>query len=1256
MEDNTAKQNNGSDQRNGGKQNKNSIVRIVISNFDHEMIKEIKVLYEKQGGVDTLRIDAMKLLAIDTADSGMIQFQEVVGITPNRIEDRVMRYQPPEITYDIDGDTPYLTVIKVISESNDHANRKYKITGTWRRTHNGEIEVTVTVEDEKTHQLAQSLRNNRKALSWSSRVLLNKSFQNNISIILRRSEYDTFNRTQIDSRMVYKVKRFMTYRSQLSYYLNMINAMIMTMVNDKRLDAIGVENDDAPELKRLYQNGKTRELDEIWEIVAKEQKASNEAKNDDIFTPEEIDDLYRGLTKAFNNRIEPFIEHQHQHIENLKSAADRVYENEVKKIKNSDRDDAQKEEAIKSCEIERDKKLATLPVYIDEDGFNISEDDVRKIIAVFSSIRHGVMHYEYHLFDDLITGNTIALMQHKSFDINNLELDLFDVLDASYDIKISHDTTYLTSNDKEMFFGANQSLIEMNRIYRQVCDHKNGFNAFINGYFVQDGVENIAVKKVIKSDFNHLILEKEKKINFLEMKVNDAEITNKTAEEKRLTKIDKKELDKEQRKLRAMIQWLGESDGEVYFQDIHLSKKYKVLYNAHKGLVLKLQQVMRQPMRKSEIAELNNAINQQKEKMEKMTKANAKWRLYYKLRVALGYLERIYDLNYKRFKDDFNTDTPSFISRQRELAEGNAYHKDVYKHLNYSFYQRPKGVPDQSIENASLQIINEFSKNVTRLKQSIFDESPLLKIYVLFLLFLPKEVRGDFLGFVKHHYYELKNVDFMSTAYDPENPKDQFFHKMRLIEKHLRHYNLFDFKLEDYWQFSYHNDELEKLQAYVLKEIIDDRAISNEIINTFNLNGMIIRPFLKVYDNIYQLYNMIELKALLRIANRNNDGKGPLKTIDDAMKVVGKDHLNFNKLMKTVVQMEGENEFITENKDENGNNKNKKKNDIYDSAIKMRNKISHFDTVFLFSKFLGFEKTVADSIQKHVKNLMLLYEVLSLKQENLDDSIINDYLMQYDQVLYYLKKSALVEDNTEIKNRFSKKQKNKIKREDDKRDVITAFNDFKQLSSYLDDEEALKKTLIGEISELPDIILDAWISFKRGKDNSLQLKDMTIEERKKSTDTIIRELKKDQSDERGALMSKLNRAVKEKVYEMIATDRYYIFNIDVYTLVHRAGVKVDDPDTDLKQVVQLYFDQNSLLQNPWIDHITYGIKKYDARLLDELKEKGIRIMHKPLPYTFDVTQEEIKACADKCGWTHFIVLGSVAFPVNLNEKSVFKMR
>ncbi|MDN5300059.1 MAG: hypothetical protein PWP51_2612, partial [Clostridiales bacterium] len=275
MQDSAAKQNNGSDKKNGGKQNKNSIVRIVISNFDHEMIKEIKVLYEKQGGVDTLRIDAMKLLAIDTADSGMIQFQEVVGITPNRIEDRVMRYQPPEITYDFDGDTPYLTVTKVISESNDHANRKYKITGKWRRTNNDEIEVTVTVEDKKKHQRAQSMRNNRKASSLSSRVLLNEAFQNNISIILRRSEYDTFNRTQIDSRMVYKVKRFMTYRSQLSYYLNMINAMIMTMVNDKRLDAIGGEDDDYYELRRMFKEDKKRKLDEIWKIVDSEHKANN---------------------------------------------------------------------------------------------------------------------------------------------------------------------------------------------------------------------------------------------------------------------------------------------------------------------------------------------------------------------------------------------------------------------------------------------------------------------------------------------------------------------------------------------------------------------------------------------------------------------------------------------------------------------------------------------------------------------------------------------------------------------------------------------------------------------------------------------------------------------------------------------------------------------------------------------------------------------------------------------------------------------
>ena len=40
------------------KQNRSSIIRIILSNYDMVGIKELKVLYQKQGGVDTFNLES----------------------------------------------------------------------------------------------------------------------------------------------------------------------------------------------------------------------------------------------------------------------------------------------------------------------------------------------------------------------------------------------------------------------------------------------------------------------------------------------------------------------------------------------------------------------------------------------------------------------------------------------------------------------------------------------------------------------------------------------------------------------------------------------------------------------------------------------------------------------------------------------------------------------------------------------------------------------------------------------------------------------------------------------------------------------------------------------------------------------------------------------------------------------------------------------------------------------------------------------
>ena len=104
------------------------------------------------------------------------------------------------------------------------------------------------------------------------------------------------------------------------------------------------------------------------------------------------------------------------------------------------------------------------------------------------------------------------------------------------------------------------------------------------------------------------------------------------------------------------------------------------------------------------------------------------------------------------------------------------------------------------LENQLKRMQDEFNKRDS-LYLDVDSKNNLFKFYILNYLLLPVEFKGDFLGFVKTHYYNIKNVDFLdesdeSLSDEKLNEKlkelsdDGFFHKIRLFEKNIKNYEI----------------------------------------------------------------------------------------------------------------------------------------------------------------------------------------------------------------------------------------------------------------------------------------------------------------------------------------------------------------------------------------------------------------------------------------------------------------------------------
>lgn len=231
--------------------------------------------------------------------------------------------------------------------------------------------------------------------------------------------------------------------------------------------------------------------------------------------------------------------------------------------------------------------------------------------------------------------------------------------------------------------------------------------------------------------------------------------------------------------------------------------------------------------------------------MEKITKRNSIIRLKYKMQITYSFIMEEFGGDIKRFKSEFDA---SKIEKLREWeAKGSTYLKYRAKKFDSLIFQ-------QSLEQIQDQHKNEWLSNDER--------NTLFKFYILTYILLPVELRGDFLGFVKKHYYDIKNVEFLNendvglTREKLEEMKDNsFFDKIRLFEKNSKKYNIFDISLLD-------SERLKKYLKLLNLDIpyTEYTDTDGKIKGIFNKN--IIMPIFKYYQIVLKLYNDIELAIL----------------------------------------------------------------------------------------------------------------------------------------------------------------------------------------------------------------------------------------------------------------------------------------------------------------------------------------------------------------------------------------------------------
>lgn len=1063
--------------KNKTKPNRGSIVRIIISNYDTKGIKEIKVRYRKQAQLDTFILQT----ALDKENNSIL-------INEFRVKAREKnRYS---FTYDgkekFSAPSNSVIVAKIdnVAPEKFKEIRKYKITLEIDEKCKTGSMITAAIEDLLEDDIArEGIRNPRRKASKTERKLIAESICHNYAQIAQCPV------EEIDAVKIYKVKRFLSYRSNMLLFFALINDFLC----------------------KNLKNEKGEKIREIWRIENKGNNKKIDFDENYTILVAQIKEYFIKEIENYNNRIDNIIDKK----ELLKYSEEKEESEKNKKLKELNKLESQK-----------------LKILTDEE----IKADVIKIIKIFSDLRHSLMHYEYKYFENLFENKKNEELAEL------LNLNLFKNLTLLRQMKIENKTNYLEGDEKFNILGKDVRAKNALGYYNLLAEQKNGFNNFINSFFVQDGTENLEFKKLI--DENFIKAQKELEEDIKNCKESVKKLEKKLKENPKKTEDLEKKLEKKQKKLKELKKELEKMKQHykrlncAYVWDIHSSTVYKKLYNERKNLIEKYNKQLNGLQDKNAITGINAQLLRIKKEMEEITKSNSLFRLKYKMQIAYAFLEMEYEGNIAKFKNEFDCSKTEKIQEWLEKNE---------EYLNYCVEKEEDG-KNYKFHFKEISEIKD-THNEEWLENT--SENNLFKFYILTYLLLPMEFKGDFLGVVKKHYYDIKNVDFTDESEKELSQEqidkmigDSFFHKIRLFEKNTKRYEIIKYSILTLDEIKKYFELLELKVPYLEYKGIDEIGI-------FNKN--IILPIFKYYQIIFRLYNDLEIHGLFNVSSDIN------KILSD-LKSYGNENINFREFLYVIKQnnnssTEEEYQKIWENLEakylkkslltqEKKEIKTKTKEELekLNETSFLRNKISHLEYNKIIEEILKTEiseKNKEATLNEKIRKVINFIKENELDKVELGFNFINDFFMKKEQFMFGQIKQVKEANSDSITTERKRKEENNKKL---KADYGLNYNNLSKIYEI--------SNTLREIVNSPLFLNDSTL-LKKVDLSKVMLKEKPIcslqyENNTKLEDDIKRILLKDSSDIMGIYKAEVVKKLKEKLVLIFKYDEEKRIYVTVY--------------------------------------------------------------------------------------------------------------
>lgn len=598
----------------------------------------------------------------------------------------------------------------------------------------------------------------------------------------------------------------------------------------------------------------------------------------------------------------------------------------------------------------------------------------------------------------------------------------------------------------------------------------------VNSFFTEDGKEIEEHKNLINIDFQNRI----KKLKNDIFKVQ-LEIKNINPRDKKITKkrLYLKELQKEW----FLKDQFNQEFKQAYIMDVHQEPKYKELYilkkelSAEQSILIEEKQVSN----KIRLKEINEELTELKKKMEKITKTNSLIRLEYKMRIAFGFLKSRCGLDIRNKNFDVELE-----NKEKYTGKFESYlNTEIDDDLNKTFIENLED--NLSMEKQKENILSsDVSNNYTKLN-------------VLIYLLLPKEIKGDFLGFIKHNYYGLKNIEFIELE---EEKTQKFFHNLRLFEKGVKNFDIFSYEVSDLC-LEDKEDSFNKFCKDILN--IKKTNINNNQQNHNIFNKNIILTLMKYYEHVFKLCNDVEVVGLLHFMAQNNEYKTVKETIESKKFKVGK-YFRYSKFLEELTIKEIKNEVLTSKK-----SKNK-------VECQIRNNIAHVNYNDLFLKPLARKVEIKKLEQGFIETI----GKLDIDFNILGYNFLNDFQMKKKSMIFNMNKYIKEEGKKEKTAREFIEKRNKEQGAKSKyklKNINEIVNFLNMIELYKDNE--LKGIELEKFSELVGEIKVGKKKYNIKKVNSEEKKDVIIE----------------LSNDYGVLLGNYKRVsimkIKEKLIELI---------------------------------------------------------------------------------------------------------------------------